>query len=74
MILIKYICKVKKTIDFLRVDENCDEEDFAESEPKIQEIQRESDLENDEQKIEDVDNEVSSPPQDEDLCGSTNTD
>ena len=71
MILIKYACKAKKILNFLRVVENSDEEDFAELEPKIQEIQRES--ENDEQEIEGVDNEVSFPPQDEGLCGSTNT-
>ena len=72
--LIKYVCKVKKILDFLSVDANFDEEEFAESEQKIKKIHQESDLENDEQEIKNVDNEISSPPQDENLCGSTNTD
>ena len=43
------------------------EEDFAESEPKLQETQQESDRKKDEQKIEDIDIKLSSFPQNEDL-------
>ena len=46
---------VKKVLDMLRVDEDSDEEDFAESQPKLQE--QESDRENDEQELEDLDTE-----------------
>ena len=43
----------KEELDMLRVDEDSDEEDFEESQPKLQE----SDRENDEQELEDLDTE-----------------
>ena len=46
---------VKEVLDMLRVDEDSDQEDFAESQPKLQE--NESDRENDEQELEDLDTE-----------------
>ena len=46
---------VKEVLDMLRVDEDFDEEDFAESQPKLQE--KGSDRENDEQELEDLDTE-----------------
>ena len=46
---------VKEVLDMLRVDEDSGEEDFEESQPKLQE--QESDRENDEQKLEDLDTE-----------------
>ena len=46
---------VKEVLDMLRVDEDSGEEDFAESQPKLQE--QESDRENDEQELEDLDTE-----------------
>ena len=45
----------KEVLDMLRVDEDSDEEDFAESQPKSQE--QESDRENDEQELEDLETE-----------------
>ena len=44
---------VKEVLDMLRVDEDSGEEDFEESQPKLQE--QESDRENDEQELEDLD-------------------
>ena len=49
----------------LRVDEDSDEENFAESLPKIQE--QESDRENDEQELEDLDTKLSSLSPNQDL-------
>ena len=46
---------VKEVLDMLRVDEDSGEEDFEESQPKLQE--QESDRENDEQESEDLDTE-----------------
>ena len=46
---------VKEELDMLRVGEDSDEEDFEESQPKLQE--QESDRENDEQELEDLDTE-----------------
>ena len=46
---------VKEVLDMLRVDEDAGEEDFEESQPKLQE--QESDRENDEQELEDLDTE-----------------
>ena len=46
---------VKEVLDMLRVDEDSGEEDFKESQPKLQE--QESDRENDEQELEDLDTE-----------------
>ena len=46
---------VKKVLDMLRVDEDSGEEDFEESQPKLPE--QESDRENDEQELEDLDTE-----------------
>ena len=43
---------VKEVLDMLRVDEDSGEEDFEESQPKLQE--QESDRENDEQELEDL--------------------
>ena len=56
---------VKEVLDMLRVDEDSDEEDFAESPLKLQE--HESDRENDEQELEDLDAELSSLSPNEDL-------
>ena len=56
---------VKEVLDMLRIDEDSDEEDFAESLPKLQE--QESDRENDEQELEDLDTELSSFLPNEDL-------
>ena len=56
---------VKEVLDMLRVDEDSDEEEFAESQPKLQE--QESDRKNDEQELEDLDTELSSLPPNEDL-------
>ena len=55
----------KKVLDMLHVDEDSDEEDFAELQPKLQE--QESDRENDKQELEDLDTELSSLPPNEDL-------
>ena len=44
---------VKEVLDMLRVDEDSGKEDFEESQPKLQE--QESDRENDEQELEDLD-------------------
>ena len=46
---------VKEVLDMLRVDEDSGEEDFEESQPKLQE--QESDRENDEQELEDLNTE-----------------
>ena len=46
---------VKEVLDMLRVDEDSGKEDFEESQPKLQE--QESDRENDEQELEDLDTE-----------------
>ena len=46
---------VKEVLDMLRVDEDSGEEDLEESQPKLQE--QESDRENDEQELEDLDTE-----------------
>ena len=46
---------VKEVLDMLRVDKDSGEEDFEESQPKLQE--QESDRENDEQELEDPDTE-----------------
>ena len=46
---------VKEVLDMLRVDEDSGEEDFEESQPKLQE--QGSDRENDEQELEDFDTE-----------------
>ena len=46
---------VKEVLDMFRVDEDSGEEDFEESQPKLQE--QESDRENDEQELEDLDTE-----------------
>ena len=46
---------VKEVLDMLRVDEDSSKEDFEESQPKLQ--QQESDRENDEQELEDLDTE-----------------
>ena len=46
---------VKEVLDMLRVDEDSGEEDFEESQPKLQE--QESVRENDEQELEDLDTE-----------------
>ena len=46
---------VKEVLDMLRVDEDSGEEDFEESQPKLQE--QESDRENDEQELKDFDTE-----------------
>ena len=46
---------VKEVLDMLRIDEDSGEEDFEESQPKLQE--QESDRENDEQELEDLDTE-----------------
>ena len=46
---------VKEMLDMLRVDEDSGEEDFEESQPKLQE--QESDRENDEQELEDLNTE-----------------
>ena len=43
---------VKEVLDMLRIDEDSGEEDFEESQPKLQE--QESDRENDEQELEDL--------------------
>ena len=56
---------VKEVLDKLRFDEDSDEEDFAEPEPKLQ--KQEPDRQNDEQKLEDRDTELSSLPPNEDL-------
>ena len=56
---------VKEVLDMLRVDEDSDEEDFVESQPKLQE--QESDRESDNQELEDLDTELSSLPPNEDL-------
>ena len=61
-------------LDVLRIDEDYDEKDFAESEPVLQETEQKSDIENDEQEIKDMDTELSSLPQNKDLLGSTTTD
>ena len=58
---------VKEVLDMLRVDEDSDEEDIAESPPKLQ--KQESDRENDEQELEDLDTELSSLLPNEDLQG-----
>jgi len=63
------VCNVKEFLDMLLVDEDSDEEDFEESEPKLQETEQESDIENDEQEIEDHDTELSSL-QNEDFLGT----
>ena len=55
----------KEVLDMLRVDEDSDKEDFAELQPKLQE--QESDRENDEQELEDLDTELSSLSPNEDL-------
>ena len=47
---------VKEVLEMLRVDEDSGEEDFEESQPKLQE--QESDRENDEQELEDLDTEL----------------
>ena len=46
---------VKEVLDMLRVDEDSGEKDFEESQPKLQE--QESDRENDEQELENLDTE-----------------
>ena len=46
---------VKEVLDMLRVDEDSGEENFEESQPKLQE--QESDRENDERELEDLDTE-----------------
>ena len=46
---------VKEVLDMLCVDEDSGEEDFEESQPKLQE--QESDRENDEQELEDLNTE-----------------
>ena len=46
---------VKEVLDMLCVDEDFGEEDFEESQPKLHE--QESDRENDEQELEDLDTE-----------------
>ena len=46
---------VKEVLDMLHVDEDSGEENFEESQPKLQE--QESDRENDEQELEDLDTE-----------------
>ena len=46
---------VKEVLDMLRVDEDSGEKDFEESQPKLQ--KQESDRENDEQELEDLDTE-----------------
>ena len=46
---------VKEVLDMLRVDEDSGEEDFEESQPKLQE--QESDRENDKQELEDLNTE-----------------
>ena len=46
---------VKEVLDMLHVDEDSGEKDFEESQPKLQE--QESDRENDEQELEDLDTE-----------------
>ena len=46
---------VKEVLDMLRVDEDSGEEDFEKSQPKLQE--QESDRENDEQELEDLNTE-----------------
>ena len=46
---------VKEVLDMLRVNEDSGEEDFEESQPKLQE--QESDRENDEQELEDLNTE-----------------
>ena len=46
---------VKEVLDMLRVDEDSGEEDFEESQPKLQE--QESDRENDEQELEELNTE-----------------
>ena len=46
---------VKEVLDMLRIDEGCREKDFEELQPKLQE--QESDRENDEQELEDLDTE-----------------
>ena len=46
---------VKEVLDMLRVDEDSGKEDFEESQPKLQE--QESDRENDEQELEDLNTE-----------------
>ena len=56
---------VKEVQDMIRVDEDSDEEDFAESQPKLQE--QESDRQNDEQELEDLVTELSSLPPNENL-------
>ena len=56
---------VKEVLDMLRSDEDCDEENFAEPKPKLQE--QESDRQNDGQELEDRDTELSSLPSNEDL-------
>ena len=56
---------LKEVLNMLRVDEDSDEEDFAESQPKLQE--QESDRENDEQEFEDFDTGLSYLPPNEDL-------
>ena len=45
----------KEVLDMLCIDEDSDEEDFAKSQPKLQE--QESNRENDEQELEDLDTE-----------------
>ena len=44
---------VKEVLDMLRIDEDSGEDDFEESQPELQE--QESDRENDEQELEDLD-------------------
>ena len=46
---------VKEVLDMLRVDEDSGEEDFEESQPKLK--KQESDRENDEQELEDLNTE-----------------
>ena len=59
------IIMFKEVLDMLCVDEDSDEEDFAELQPKLQE--QESDRENDEQELEDLDTGLSSLPPNKDL-------
>ena len=68
--------KAAEVLYVLRVDEDSDEEDFdkEESDPISQETKQESDKKNHKQEIEDVDTELSSLSQTENLLGFTTTD
>ena len=63
--------KVDEVLGLLRIDVDSDEEDFAESELIIQEAEKDSDGEYDEQEIDD---DISSLPRNENLLAAVDTD